>query len=278
MNFYESFLNSLAETSREFSHSLGADAVMVPDEVLFAEDEMTAEIMAQVRARRRGTAELSSLAKDLRSTAQSHQRSGDRMTECLAALKDGRPPPSTPVLDSVREMGTSGVSAVTSLFPNSESTNRNLPISMVTLFSDLAKEVETRYKEDVRPAKELYRRAKLDYFYHRKQILERQGLKEDSKLLEFRAGAEKAEESWKAHAAELRPLAQTFIESTKFLIDTTIEGSAIISAHVSLSQFSNSLATAKLCGLEIVDASFADRVEAALLDLSTKAKDKNLEI
>lgn len=77
---------------------------------------------------------------------------------------------------------------------------------MSEVYSDLAKEVETMYKAQVRPIKEDYKKWKLDYLYNQRQLQERrfkEGV-EDVKTQSYEQAMKQAHLSWKQVSERLR--------------------------------------------------------------------------
>jgi hypothetical protein len=74
------------------------------------------------------------------------------------------------------------------------------------VYGDLAKEVETMYKAQVRPIKEDYKKWKLDYLYNQRQLQERrfkEGV-EDVKTQGYEQAMKQAHLSWKQVSERLR--------------------------------------------------------------------------
>lgn len=268
---FESMYNSVVETTREMSHSVGADGVGMPDHELYIEDEETLAIMTKVKARRIGTQELAYGAANLRSTAANTLSAQKRFYECTDAVKKCVVPNSNtffflPNVDVSRLMDYD--------------VDPNKPISISELYGELAKECEAMYKGQVRPLKEDYKKWKLDYLYNQKQLQDRrfkEGL-EDAKTQQYEIGMNSAHLSWKQLGERLREDSKQYLIRTEKMVLKSMQTSTIISSYLALSAAAHALATAKLCDVPVGDVALNDRIDAAVMDLATHAQKLNLEV
>lgn len=269
---FESMYSSMVETGREVSHSTGLDGVALSDHELYVEDDETLLVMSKVKARRIGTVDLASAATGLRSSAHASIQSHQRMLECTDAVKKCM----VPVEDRSSILNVD----VTQMFNISGSSDSDKPYSVSEVYSDLAKEVETMYKAQVRPIKEDYKKWKLDYLYNQRQLQERrfkEGV-EDVKTQSYEQAMKQAHLSWKQVSERLREDAKGYLMRTEKLVTTSMQLAAVITAHFALANASKAMQVAKVGGVCVGDAALSERIDAALLELSAAAQQKNLEV
>eukprot|EP00241_Pyramimonas_parkeae_P019300 CAMPEP_0114277044 /NCGR_PEP_ID=MMETSP0059-20121206/570_1 /TAXON_ID=36894 /ORGANISM="Pyramimonas parkeae, Strain CCMP726" /LENGTH=332 /DNA_ID=CAMNT_0001397103 /DNA_START=72 /DNA_END=1072 /DNA_ORIENTATION=+ len=208
---FESMFNSVLETGRDVTHSIGADGVGLADHELYVEDDETLSYMLSVKARRQGTAELACAAATLRACACNNLNAQTRMHECTdAAKKCLIPPPSS--FSFIPTMDMSNL-----LKYDSDETK---PISISELYGELAKEIEAMYKAQLRPIKEDYKKWKLEYLHNQKQLQDRRyrDSLEDGKTLQYEhgmkqatsLGSNSAKEIEAMYKAQLRPIKEDY--------------------------------------------------------------------
>lgn len=271
MSFFDKladFASTIAETGREAHHTMGLDKVGLGNE-MYVEDDSTNEVMVKVNARRAGTAELLTAAKDVRSSAYDSIRYNKRLYDCLDAVKKCVEPPPAPSITSTMnfEMPSWG-------------SDTNKPISIAFLYEDLVKDVEESYKSSVRPLKEEYKKHKLSYLYNKTQLTERRFKEgtEDAKTRQYEESMKSAEMSWKEIALRLRAAAQEWLTATDQMLVNTAGKASVISSHYALTQAVSALSAAQLVGVQVGEPGLIEKSNAALLELTSKAQEMNLQI
>lgn len=71
---------------------------------------------------------------------------------------------------------------------------------------------------------------------------------------------------------------QGYLMRTEKLVTTSMQLAAVITAHLALANASKAMQIAKVGGVTVGDVALSERIDAALLELSAAAQQKNLEV